>query len=140
MTLDIGATPSAFTWVLIGNGELSLTVEPSSNGRGKRVLIDGMADLARPVLTQQVVLDPGQYALSWRTGDSAGRASDHVLAALACPGQAPVWVTPTRDRAANLWRTQLQVDARCPALQLIFAAAAHSGRVWLEKISLMRAP
>ena len=140
MTLDIGAPPNAFTWVLVGNGELSLSVVPSGNGRGKRVLIDGMADLARSVLTQQVVLDPGRYALSWRTGDSAGRASDHVLAALACPGEAPAWVTPILDPAANLWRAQLQVDGRCPTQQLIFAAAAHSGEVWLELISMVAAP
>ena len=140
MTLDIGATPSAFTWVLVGNGELSLAVEPSGTGPGKRLLIGGMADLAKPVLTQQVVLGPGRYALSWRSGDSADRASDHLLAALACPGETPVWLTPTLDRAANLWRAQLQIDARCPAQQLIFAAAAHSGRVWLEQISIVRAP
>ena len=139
-TLDIGATPSAFTWVLVGNGELSLAVEPSGTGPAKRLLIDGMADLAKPVLTQQVVLDPGRYALSWRTGDGAGRASDHVLAALACPGEAPVWLAPTLDRAANLWRAQLQIDGHCPAQQLIFGAAAHSGRVWLEQIGLVRSP
>ena len=140
LTLDIGATPSAFTWVLVGNGDLSLAIGPSGTGPGKRVQIDGRAERARPVLTQQVVLDPGRYALSWRTGDSAGRASDHVLAAVACPGEAPVWLTPTLDRATNLWRAQLQVDARCPAQQLIFAAAAHSGPVWLEQINLVRAP
>ena len=139
-TLDITAKPSAFTWTLVGNGEVSLAVLPSGNGRGKRLLIEGMADVPRAVLTQLVVLDPGRYQLSWRTGNSRGQASDHVLAALVCPGQVPVWLTPTLDRSAGLWRADLQVDTRCPAQQLTFAAAPRSGQLWLEQIALIRAP
>lgn len=139
-TLDITAKLSAFTWTLVGNGEVSLAVLPSGNGRGKRLLIEGMADVPRAVLTQLVVLDPGRYQLSWRTGNSRGQASDHVLAALVCPGQVPVWLTPTLDRSAGLWRADLQVDTRCPAQQLTFAAAPRSGQLWLEQIALIRAP
>lgn len=138
--LDIAAKPTAFTWELIGNGELSLSVVPSGNGRGKRLLVDGMADVPRAVLAQLVVLDPGKYVLSWRTGNSLGQASDHVVAGLACPGATPTWVTPTLDRATGLWRASVQVNGRCPAQRLTFAAAPRSGQVWLEQITLERAP
>ena len=139
-TLDITAKPTAFTWTLIGNGEMSLAVLPSGSGRGKRLLIDGMADVPRTVLTQLVVLDPGRYQLSWRTGNSRGQASDHELAALVCPGQVPVWVTPTLDQPAGLRRAEVQVGAQCPAQQLTFAATPRSGQIWLEQIALVRAP
>lgn len=46
---------------------MTLEVLPSGNGRGKRLLIDGKADVARTALTQLVVQDPGRYQLSWRT-------------------------------------------------------------------------
>ena len=139
-TLDITATPSVFTWTLVGNGEVSLAVLPSGNGHGRRLLIEGMADVPRAVLTQLVVLDPGRYQLSWRAANSRGQASDRVLAALVCPGQVPVWLTPTLDQSAELWRAELQVDTRCPAQQLTFAAAPRSGQLWLEQIALIRAP
>ena len=139
-TLDISAKPSAFTWELIGNGELSLSVLPSGDGHGQRLAIEGMADVPRAVLAQLVVLDPGRYVLSWRTGDSQGRASDHIRAGLICAGDSPAWLTPTLDRTAGLWRAAVQVDGRCLAQRLTFAAAPGAGRVWLEQISLNRAP
>ena len=138
-TLDITAKPTAFSWELIGNGDMSLAVLPSSDGAGQRLMIDGMADVTRPVLGQLVVLDPGRYVLSWRTGNSQGQASDHVLAGLACPGETPVWLKPTFDRATGMWRALAEVDARCPAQRLTFAAAPRSGQVWLERISLQPA-
>lgn len=139
-TLDISAKPSAFTWEMIGNGGLSLSVLPSGNARGQRLMIEGMADVPRAVLAQLVVLDPGRYVLSWRSGNSQGKASDHVRARLACPGDSPVWLSPTLDRKAGLWRAAVQVDGRCPAQRLTFAAAPGAGRVWLEQITLVRAP
>ena len=139
-TLDLTAKPTAFGWTLVGNGELSLAVLPSGDGQGKRLLIEGMADVPRTVLTQLVVLDPGSYLLSWRAGNARGQASDHILAGLACPGEFPVWANPVLDRAAGLWRTELAVDARCPAQLLTFGAAPKSGQVWLEYISLVPKP
>ena len=139
-TLDISAKPSAFTWEMIGNGGLSLSLLPSGNERGQRLMIEGMADVPRAVLAQLVVLDPGRYVLSWRTGNSQGQASDHVRAGLACPGDSPVWLSPTLDRKAGLWRAAVQVNGRCPAQRLTFAAAPGAGRVWLEQITLVRAP
>ena len=139
-TLDISANPSAFTWELIGNGELLLSVLPSGDGRGQRLMIEGMADVPRAVLAQLVVLEPGRYLLSWRTGDSQGRVSDHIRAGLTCPGERPVWLPPTLDRAVGLWRAAVQIDGRCPARRLTFAAAPGAGRVWLEQITLVRAP
>ena len=139
-TLDISAKPSAFTWEMIGNGELSLAVLPSGNGRGQRLTIEGSADVPRAVLAQLVVLDPGRYVLSWRAGNIQGGVSDHILARLTCPGENPAWLTPTLDRAAGLWRAAVQVDGSCPAQRLTFAAAPGAGRVWLEQITLVRAP
>ena len=139
-TLDISAKPSAFTWEMIGNGELSLSVLPSGDGRGQRLMIEGMADVPRAALAQLVVLDPGRYVLSWRAGNSQGQASDHIRAGLACPGESPGWLSPTLDRGAGLWRAAVQIDGRCPAQRLTFAAAPGAGRVWLEQISLVRAP
>ena len=139
-TLDISAKPSAFTWELIGNAELLLSVLPSGDGHGQRLTIEGMADVPRAMLAQLVVVDPGRYVLSWRTGDSQGRACDHIRAGLTCAGEGPVWLAATLDRAAGLWRAPVQVDGRCPAQRLTFAAAPGAGRVWLEQISLNRAP
>ena len=139
-TLNIAAKPSAFTWELIGNGELSLTVLPSGDGHGQRLMIEGTADVPRAVLAQLLVLDPGRYELSWRTGDSQGRASDHIRAGLTCAGESPVWVTPELDRAAGLWRALVQMDGRCAAQRLTFAASPGAGQVWLEQIALVRAP
>lgn len=139
-TLDISAKPTAFTWEMIGNGDLSLSVLPSGDGRGRRLTIDGMTQVPRAVLAQLVVLDPGRYVLSWRSGNSQGRPSNHILAGLICPGESPVWLAPTLDRGAGLWRAAVQMGARCPAQRLTFAAAPGSGRVWLEQITLVRAP
>ncbi len=139
-TLDISAKPSAFTWELIGNGGLSLSVLPSGNGRGQRLMIEGMVDVPRAVLAQLVVLNPGRYVLSWRSGNSQERASDHIRAGLACPGDSPVWLSPTLDRGAGLWRAAVRIGGRCPAQRLTFAAAPGAGKVWLEQITLVRAP
>ena len=139
-TLDIAAKPGAFTWEIIGNGELSLSVLPSGDGHGQRLLIEGRADVPRAVLAQLIVLDPGRYELRWRTGDSQGRASDHIRAGFACAGESPVWTAPVLDRGTGLWRAAVQVDARCPAQRLTFAAAPGAGQVWLEQIALIRAP
>ena len=139
-TLDITAKPTPFGWTLVGNGEMLLAVVPSGDGRGKRLLIDATADVSRTVLTQLVVLDSGRYLLSWRAGNSRGQASDHVLAALACPGEMPVWAIPVLDRASGLWRAEMAVDVHCPAQLLTFGAAPRSGQVWLEQISLVREP
>ena len=139
-TLDISAKPSAFTWELIGNGELSLSVLPSGDGHGQRLTVEGLADVPRAVLAQLVVLEPGRYMLSWRTGDSQGRASDHIRAGLTCPGETLNWLTPTLDRGAGLWRAVVQVAGHCPAQRLTFAAAPGAGRVWLEQITLVRVP
>lgn len=139
-TLDITAKPTAFAWSLVGHGEMSLAVLPGGDGRGKRLLIEGMADVPRAVLTQLVVLDPGRYLLSWRSGNSRGQASDRILAAIVCPGEVPAWVTPTLDRTAGLWRAEVVVGAQCQTQQLTFAAAPRSGQVWLEQIALVRAP
>ena len=78
--LDIAKKPVTFAWQLIGNGDLTLAVVPGSKGSGQRLLIDGKTDVTRPVLTQLVVLDPGRYWLSWRSGTDGGQASDRVLA------------------------------------------------------------
>ena len=139
-TLDIAAKPSAFSWEMVGNGELSLSVQPSGDGRGQRLVIEGVADVPRVVLAQLVVVDPGRYVLSWRAGDGQGKASDHILAALSCPNENPVWLTSTLDRNAKLWRAPVQVDGPCQAPKLTFAAAPGEGRVWLEQISMVRAP
>ena len=138
--LDIAAKPSAFAWELIGNGELALAIVPSSDGRGKRLMIEGTADVPRPVLAQLLALDPGTYQLTWRARNNQGRASDHVLAGLACPGEPPVWLTPQLDHASGLWRAGVHVDQRCTAQRLTFAATPASGRVWLEQIALVRIP
>ena len=139
-TLDLAAKPTAFGWELIGNGDLSLGVVPSTGGQSKRLMISGMADVRRAVLAQLVVLDPGRYVLSWRTGNDQGQPSDHVLAGLACPGEAPAWLTPALDRTTGLWRAQVELGAQCPAQRLVFGAVPGSGQVWLEQIALVRAP
>ena len=139
-TLDISVKSSTFAWEIIGNGELSLSVLPSRYGRGKRLVVEGVTDIPRSILAQLVVLDPGRYLLSWRSGDSQGQPSDHILAALTCPGEEPIWLSRTLDRRAGLWRAAVNIDGRCLAQQLTFAAAAGAGRVWLEEISLLRAP
>ncbi|MFM5895615.1 MAG: hypothetical protein ACKOQM_14455 [Novosphingobium sp.] len=135
-TLDITARPSAFSWELIGNSELALSILPAGNGHGKRLVIDGLADVTRPVIAQNLVLAPGRYVLIWRTGSPQGQASDHLLAGLACQGEPPVWAEASLDRASGLWNALVEARGTCPLHRLTFAAAPRSGQVWLEQIEL----
>ena len=139
-TLDIMAKPTAFSWDLIGNSELSLTVLPGGNGRGNRLMIDGLADVVRPVLAQQLVLESGRYMLSWRTGSAQGQPSDHLLAGLACSGETPAWANAELDRNTGMWNAMVEVGPRCKMQRLTFAAAPRSGLVWLEQVDLTPAP
>ena len=138
-TLDIAAKPTAFSWSLIGNSDLSLSIQPSGHGPGKRLLVDGNADVPRPVLAQQVVLAAGSYVLSWRSGEAQGEPSDHILAALSCAGEPPAWAAAALDRSSGLWRAAVAASPACKVQQLTFAAAPHSGQVWLEEVGLVRA-
>ena len=135
-TLDISAKPGAFTWNLIGNSELALSVLPSGSGHGKRLVIDGLADVTRSVLAQQLVLAPGRYVLTWRMGRPQGRASDHLLAGLGCSGEAPAWAEPALDRTSGLWSVAVEARPGCALHRLTFAAAPRSGQVWLEQVAL----
>lgn len=139
-TLDITAKPSAFTWAMIGSGEMALSVLPSGAGHGKRLMASGMADVPRAVLTQLLVLDPGRYVLSWRTGNSRGQASDHIRAAVVCPGEVPNWLDADLDQTTGLWNAAVLVDGHCLAQLLTFAATPRSGQVWLEQPKLVQAP
>lgn len=138
-TLDLAARPTAFSWQLIGNSELALTILPAGTGRGKRLVVDGLADVTLPFLAQNLVLGPGRYVLTWRTGSQKGQASDHLLAGLACQNEVPHWVAPTLDRATGLWKAVVEAQAGCALHRLTFAAAPRSGQVWLEQVELNKA-
>ena len=139
-TLDINARPTAFSWELIGNSELALSILPAGSSSGKRLVIDGLADVIRPVLAQNLVLAPGRYVLTWRTGSPQGQASDHLLAGLACQNQPPIWTDANLDRGTGLWNAAVEVQPGCPLYRLTFAAAPRSGQVWLEQVALTKAP
>ena len=139
-TLDIAAKPTVFSWELIGNSELALSILPDGNGTGKRLLIDGEADVPRSILAQHFVASPGQYLLTWRTGNPQEQASDRILAAVTCPGGIPDWASATLNHATGLWQAPITIGAQCPLHRLVFAAASHSGQVWLEQVALNPAP
>ncbi len=135
-TLDMAARPTAFGWELTGNSELALSILPAGNGRGKRLVIDGVADVTRTVLAQNLVLTPGRYVLIWRTGTPKGQPSDHLVAGIGCQGQPPNWLVANLDRATGLWNAAVEVTATCQMHRLTFAAAPRSGQVWLEQVAL----
>lgn len=137
-TLDINARPTAFSWELIGNSELTLSILPSGTAQGKRLVIDGSADVGRPFLAQNLVLAPGRYVVSWRAGNAQGQPSDHLLAALSCQSEPPVWAEAALDRASERWNAPVEARSGCPLYRLTFAAAPQSGQVWLEQVAIDR--
>ena len=135
--LNLQGTRNPFAWQVLGNGDLLLGLVPVPGQSGQRLTIDGSPPIAERFLTKLLLLEPGRYRLSWRTGDSSGDQSEAIRVALVCKGDERSRLedqTPgTQGRVSAL----VTITPGCTAQQLSFAhAPGGSSSVWLEAVRL----
>lgn len=136
-TLNLQGTRSPFAWQALGNGDLLLGLVPIAGTLGQRLTIEGTPQLAEKVLSKLLLLGPGRYRLSWRTGEQSAA----IRAALACRGESENRLTDQTSWADGRITAVVTISINCPAQQLSFARGPGGGSsVWLEEIRLDRLP
>jgi hypothetical protein len=112
---------SPFDWTVIGDSDVSLSVEVVPGSAQRRLLLASSASFPRKALTQLVMLPPGNYRLSWTATDAAGAASDRIAATVSCVADSRDWLPAVRDGANNRFVADFAADATCPARWLGFS-------------------
>ena len=140
-TLNLQGTRNPFAWQALGNGDLLLGLVPAPGQNGQRLTIGGTPPIAERFLAKLLLLAPGRYRLSWRTGDNEGNQSDWLRPALVCKGESDNRLqgpeAGTDGRASAL----VTIGLNCIAQQLSFARSpGGSSSVWLQDIRIDRLP
>jgi len=118
--LQVHQPDSPFDWTVIGDSDVSLSVDSQPDGT-RRLLLASSAAFPRKMLTQLVRLAPGGYRLSWRATDAAGADRDRVVATVSCHPDSHDWLATTLDPASHRFSADVAVDGSCPGQWLGFA-------------------
>lgn len=129
---------AAFDWQLSnrGDAEIALVDDPAGH---RSLALEVTATISLPIVRQLVVLKPGRYHLTWRTPDTGAAQARALRVSLACNvdfSRAVDGIAVPGRR--NEWSQDFELDAECPARQLVFWLAPHAP-VHLDDVSLMLA-
>ncbi|OYU33944.1 hypothetical protein, partial [Novosphingobium sp. PASSN1] len=118
--LDTTVATRGFDWQLSSRGDVD--VVPTNDSAGNRQLdIEVSAPRTLPVLSQLVVLKPGNYRLTWNTPDTDAAKARALQVTLDC--------TANLSRAVGgmavtgkpgMWTQDFTVDRTCQAQRLVF--------------------
>lgn len=130
-TARIDQDRSQFAWTFLGHSDIGLVLEPAERHGLRQLAIESASAQPRLVLRQLILLDPGTYRLTWRTGAPADSA---IMASLSCSPGDRDWLPAYREDN-GLMRADVTIDGSCAARWLGFAIAAR-GRATLGEIAL----
>ncbi len=133
--LQVHRTDSPFDWSVVGDSDVSLSVDELPRGQDRRLLLASSAAFPRKVLTQLVPLAAGAFRLSWRANDAGGSASTRILAMIAC-GSKGQWIEGQSDGNGG-FLVDFDAEAACPARWVSFAIKPGSASVYLSEVRLL---
>lgn len=128
--LQVSQSASPFDWTVIGDSDVSLTVDGGGSGSGqRRLLLANSASFTRKVLTQLTLPRPGNYRLSWSVSDAGGAPSNRIVATVSCTPDSHDWLAASLDPASKRFFVDLAVDGSCPGWWVGFALLPGSETV-----------
>ena len=119
--LKVLGPDSPFDWVVIGDSDVSLSVDAAGTDRHRRLVIASSAAFPRKVLAQLLPMAPGRYRLEWSANTEAGKPSDRIRATIACNADSREWLNATFDPVRHKFMTVVTVDGSCPARWIGFS-------------------
>ncbi len=134
--LEVHQTDSPFAWMVIGDSDVSVNLEPDLSGPGRHLVVASSASFARKVLTQLVMVPAGTYRLTWRALTPDGKPSRRVAATFACNADSHEWLPATLEPGSSRWFATVQVSGSCAGHWLGFTLQSGSDSVNLDQISL----
>ena len=134
--LEVHQADSPFAWLVIGDSDVSVNLEPDLSGPGRHLVVASSASFARKVLTQLVMVQPGTYRLAWRALTPDGKLSRRVAVTFACDADSREWLPATLDPSSSRWVATVQVPGSCSGNWLGFTLQPGSDSVNLDQISL----
>jgi hypothetical protein len=113
---------SPFDWVVIGDSDVSLSVDPANPQHpGRRLTIASTASFPRKVITQLAAIPPGAYRLEWTARNEAGAPSDRLKATVSCAPDSRDWLPAAIDPASHKFVATVTIDSSCPARWIAFS-------------------
>ena len=134
---SLAAVASPFAWATAGDSDTSLAFVPAAGGQ--RLMVVGAAPFDRVLLSQLLVVPPGNYVLSWNAGTGSGTPTDRVRAGIGCAQQTKDWLPARFDEHSRRWFAPVTIGSDCAGHWLKFGVAANAGSVWLEQVALQPA-
>lgn len=132
--LQVRRAESPFDWSVVGDSDVSLSLDEQTADKDRRLLIASSAAFPRKVLTQLAPLSPGPFRLSWRAQGEAGTPSPRLMATVSC-AQDGQWIEGVSDGKGG-YRVDFDVDGACPARWVSFAVKPGSGSVQFSDVRL----
>lgn len=124
--LDTTKASSGFAWQLTNSGDIDVQLASTSDG-GHKLDIDVAATRTMPILSQLIVLRPGNYRLTWRMPDTPQINSRALKVSLGCKRNlADAVVGEPDSKVKETYSLTFTVDDACTARQLIFWLAPNS--------------
>ncbi|MBX7540895.1 hypothetical protein [Qipengyuania sphaerica] len=125
-------TRGPFEWRRIPGSPLKIGTE------GEALMIDGRASAADTVAIQHLMIEPGAYALAWRTAERA-RGEPAITLTLQCPASpASMRQGPVLEIEGQFARS-VEVMTPCAAALRVMSMSGKSGERRLEDVVLGRA-
>lgn len=134
-SLQMHQATTPFEWVMIGDSDVSLSLEQGPHGRNQ-LLLASSAAFPRKVMMQLVPLAPGRYRLAWQASDSNGKPTGRLDARLSCQPDAGETLATALDPVSRERTATIEVDATCPARWLSFVIQPGQDSVTLGSVSL----
>ena len=133
--LDTTKTASGFAWQLTSSGDVDIQpIQTVGGSQHLGILVSAPRTL--PVLSQLIVLEPGQYKLSWDMPGADQVAATALRVALSCQSNLAEALTGKPDPGrAGRFSLDFAVDQSCAARKLMFWLAPKV-QVHLDNIAL----
>jgi len=135
-TLQAHEANSPFEWMVLGDSDVSLSLETPPNEANRRLVLASSASFPRKALSQLVIVKPGTYRLSWRAVNSGGEPSNRISATMSCGADSHDWLAARFDPRSKLWVADVAIDGSCGASWLEFAIQPGKDGIALDRIAL----
>lgn len=129
-SLASGST-SPFDWAEFSDGSLKIR---RLMGEDRGLEATSTAPIARRLVRQLLVIEPGPYRLSWSATGPSGEPTDRVFASTGCGPETADRIPA--ERAGDRFVASIRVPAQCKAFYVAFSLRAGSGAVEINDVVL----